>query len=330
MSEKKSSRAAGGPPVPATLPLPLWRGLCNAWECDTMGHMNVRFYMERAHQGWAPLAAAMKLPGAFHHEATSTLVPREAHIRFHREIRPGEGLDMRGGVLSVEDETLVFYQELVKTQENAVAATYRVVLEHVEAKTGRPFAWPRKARDALSALMIDKIPEHAAPRSVDLNAPRETGSLDLALKLNVPQIGLSVIQADEVDSFGRMRPEFILGRQSDGTAHLVAAWRREAVAALTAEDGVEREAGGAALECRLSFRRWPKAGDLVQVHGGIVNVAAKTMRFVFWIVDPVSGECWWESETAVAHFDVKARRAFEAPPEMRAILEGRVIKGLML
>ena len=28
--------------------LETYRGVCNAWECDENGHMNVRFYVQRA------------------------------------------------------------------------------------------------------------------------------------------------------------------------------------------------------------------------------------------------------------------------------------------
>ena len=36
--------------------LEVWRGGVNTWECDEMGHMNVRFYVSRFIEGLAGLA----------------------------------------------------------------------------------------------------------------------------------------------------------------------------------------------------------------------------------------------------------------------------------
>ena len=31
--------------------LEVWRGSVNTWECDQMGHLNVRFYVARSAEG---------------------------------------------------------------------------------------------------------------------------------------------------------------------------------------------------------------------------------------------------------------------------------------
>ncbi|MDP1964510.1 MAG: thioesterase family protein, partial [Reyranella sp.] len=67
----------------------IWRGGVNTWECDEMGHMNVRFYVTRAMEGLVGLAAALGLPHAFTQEAGSTLIVGEQHIRFLREAHAG-------------------------------------------------------------------------------------------------------------------------------------------------------------------------------------------------------------------------------------------------
>ena len=35
----------------------LWKGSANTWDCDEMGHMNVRIYLEKAFEGLGTLAA---------------------------------------------------------------------------------------------------------------------------------------------------------------------------------------------------------------------------------------------------------------------------------
>ena len=46
-------------------PVEVWRGAVQAWECDEMGHMNVRFHLAKAMQGLAGAAAALGMPHAF-------------------------------------------------------------------------------------------------------------------------------------------------------------------------------------------------------------------------------------------------------------------------
>ena len=41
------------------LGIEVWRGCVNTWECDEMGHLNVRFYVARAMEGLVGLAAAL-------------------------------------------------------------------------------------------------------------------------------------------------------------------------------------------------------------------------------------------------------------------------------
>ena len=72
----------------------IWRGGVTPWQCDEMGHMNVRFYLTIAAEGLTGLVAALGLPRAFSVDASSTVVVREHHIRFLREARAGAGLFM--------------------------------------------------------------------------------------------------------------------------------------------------------------------------------------------------------------------------------------------
>ena len=46
---QRTSDAPSGPPQ--GLGPVVWRGGVNTWECDEMGHMNVRFYLAKAMEG---------------------------------------------------------------------------------------------------------------------------------------------------------------------------------------------------------------------------------------------------------------------------------------
>ena len=83
-------------------PLPgveIWRGGVNTWDCDEMGHMNVRHYVVRAMEGLIGLAAELGMPQAFSPHANATLLVKEHHVRFLREAHAGAPLTMLGGVI---------------------------------------------------------------------------------------------------------------------------------------------------------------------------------------------------------------------------------------
>ena len=103
----------------------IWRGGVTPWQCDEMGHMNVRFYLAIATEGLAGLAAALGMPRAFTPGATSTLLVREHHVRFLKEARPGAGLLMMGGVLSMGETDAVILQQLFHASGEPAAAPNR-------------------------------------------------------------------------------------------------------------------------------------------------------------------------------------------------------------
>ncbi len=88
-------------------PVEIWRGGVNTWECDEMGHLNVRFYVSRAMEGLVGVAGALGLPGAFRANAGATLLVKDHHIRFLREARPRAALHMVAGVLEIGEADAV-------------------------------------------------------------------------------------------------------------------------------------------------------------------------------------------------------------------------------
>ncbi len=254
--------ASAGEPLPALL----YQGSANAWECDEMGHLNVRFHVERAMLAIAALAQMIGMPRAFQQNAGATLQPTEMHIRFLKEARPGAPLTMRGGVLEADEHSAWLYFEL-RHSDGSVSSTHRVRVAHSEPRNLAPFAWSKTRRDALAALSC-QLPVHAAPRSIDLTRAPARFDLARANKLAVPQTGRSMIQPAECDAFGRLRGEMFIARVSDAVPWVLADFRAKAAAALS-EGGAERRPGGAAVEFRVVFRRWPRAGDHIEVRSAI-------------------------------------------------------------
>lgn len=306
---------------PATPGVEVWRGGVNAWECDHMGHMNVRFYVARAMEGLAGFAAALGLGEAFGRRAASTLMVKEQHIRFMREARSPGALHMTAGVIEATDTEVRVLQLLFHSTTGELAASFQTVVAHVTVNERRPFPWSAKGRQALEALKADPPPE-ARPRSLTLAGSASEGSIEAADALGLPRIASGTIGIQDCDVFGRMRPEVLVGRISDG----VPALRGRLNGDSEVEAGGKR-VGGAVLEYRIAYLAWPEAGSRLEVRSGLAGVD-NAMRLVHWVLDPASGRPWASATAVAVDLDLDERRIVPFSPERRALLEAQVIPEL--
>ena len=297
----------------------VWRGGVATWECDSMGHLNVGFYVEKAMEALAGLAAELGMPHAFAPHADATLILREQHIRFLREAQAGAALSIEAGVLEMgDDEARVLF--LMRHSDGGLAASFQMLVSHATAREGRPFPWPAWARARAAALMIE-APEPARPRSVPLGAVETAAGLPRALELGLQRIGMGVVRPDECDPFGRISPGRIMRRLSDSAVHLFGA--------LLAGVAGQR-VGGAMLEYRFVYAAWPRMGDRFEIRSGVAGVEPKVARLVHWMLDPASGRPWAAAEAVLAAFDLEARKLIELTETDAASWRAAVRPGLTI
>ncbi|WP_454761567.1 thioesterase family protein [Caulobacter segnis] len=310
-------------------PLPgveIWRGGVNTWDCDEMGHMNVRHYVVRAMEGLIGMAAELGLANAFSPHANATLLVKEHHIRFLREAHAGAPLTMLGGVIEMGETDAKILQLLIHPASGELAATFQTTVVHATPREGQPFPWPQVARDRAQALKVE-VPEKARARSIDLSPFTPTASLDRADQLNLPRIGLGGLLPSDCDVYGRMRAEQFIGRVSDGIGAFIHPFRDVVV-----EHAEHKPArmGGAVLEYRIAYLAWPRAGDRVDIRSGLMSTDARTMRVVHWMLDPATGEPWGASEAVAITFDLDARKVVPVTDAARAALAKHEVEGLAL
>jgi acyl-CoA thioester hydrolase len=304
----------------------VWRGGVNPWECDEMGHMNVRFYARIASEGLAGFAPHLAVGGAFREGASATLLISEQHIRFLREARNRAALYMTATLVEMDETSARILLLLVHSQDNQPCASFLTRVSHVTIADGRPFPWPKAARQAAVELM-GETPEFARPRSLSDAPVTTTASLGRANALGLIAIGAGALTPRDLDLFGRMDSELVIGRVSDGVPHLVHPFRD------TVAEHVEtkpKHVGGAVLEYRLVHFDWPRAGDRFVIRSGVSGVDGRGQRMIHWMLDPASGRPWAASEAYVVTFDLDARKIMPVTPEAQAIIQGRVAPGLAL
>ena len=199
-----------------------YRGEALAWEADELGHMNMRYYFAKSAQARAAFFGQLHLPSAFKARALSTLVATRQHIKYHKEVRPGVGMAIKTGILSLSETDIVLVHMITQSPQK-LAATVVETLSHISVRTGRAFAWPKRVHEHAAGFTVD-MPQDAAPRNVDVDEELGMPSFKGADKLGLQAIGRGMFLPSECDVFGYVTPSAIIGRVSDSAQHLKTAW----------------------------------------------------------------------------------------------------------
>jgi acyl-CoA thioester hydrolase len=299
--------------------LEVWRGAVNTWNCDEMGHMNVRFYVAHALQGLGGVAAAFGMPEAFSLRATSTLEVRAHRIRFLREARAGSPLHLEAGVLAMDESEALVLQVLKHSLSGEPCAAFVTRIGHVTT-AGRAFPWPRQARDAATAFACDR-PPYAQARGVPEPPAEFQASLARAETLGLLSAARGVVLPEECDVFGRLRTDAVMGRFSDGAAQLFGGPDRGHVA-------TGARIGGAMLEISIVHHRQALLGSHLWLRSGLCAIEPKLNHVVHWLLDPMSGEPVATAQGVAAALDLDARKIAVRTPEQLQRLQSKVFEGL--
>ena len=304
----------------------VWSGGVNTWECDEMGHLNVRFWGAKGLEALAGLVRLMGMPDAFQDRSGSTVLIQEQHIRFLREARAGTWLFATVGVIEMGDSDARLMIVLHHANGDP-AVTFQLRVSHVTAADLRPFPWSSRVRETCAPLMM-QVPGFAAPRGVTLDPIAQiSASLEQAQAYGLMRIGMGTIQSHELDGFGRMRAEMFLGRVSDGIARL---FGEDRAGPDLAPGEAAKRIGGAVLEYRILHHDWPRAGQHVDIRSGLAESSPRIRRGVHWMLDPVSGKPWVTAEAVAVNFDLDARKVVDINAAAQASFAARVVPGLGL
>ena len=306
-----------------------WRGEALAWEADELNHINMRFYFQRANEARASFAQIMGLPAIYKTSSLSTLLATYQHINYLAEIRPGQKMTVRSGIVSL-GETDCQLLHIIYGHEDKPAASIVEQVSHISIRTKNSFIWPKRVKHHAEKIKIN-LPDLAKPRGLDLperlkqektnQEKTNNASIERADKLGLETIGRGAFRPDECDVFGYVRDDAIVGRVSDCGQHLSTAWRDLDFAS---DDGVS----GAMLEGLVSHETRPIAGDLFVMRSGLRAVSTNVRELCHWLLDPVTGKCWSRFSGVSCRFNLKTRRLVKIDDDVLALLTKGIVKGL--
>ncbi|MFC7291151.1 thioesterase family protein [Hirschia litorea] len=306
----------------------VYRGSPNAWECDEMGHMNVRFYISKLIEGLGVFCFKTGMPHAFRPNAPSTVELKDLHIRFVKEAHAGAPIYMRAGVVEIKESSALLYMQL-NHLDGAPCAVFRLWIDHIDIHTGKPFLWSPKTIAAFKTIPAD-MPEKLAPRSLPFDVPPNPApTIDAALEIGALEIGSGLIMPDHCDVFGNMKTECFIGRISDSTPHFIDAEGTGLSRSPKAHASGPR-IGTAALEYRFAFHNTPTAGDIFQLFAGSAGFSDKTFSLYYWLMDPYRNTAFATVQATLIQFDLDERKAITPPAGAFEAIEKVIPRGMWL
>jgi len=136
-------------------PVETARGTVHQWQCDHMGHVNVRAYGERFEEACWQFYAMLGIK-------PSRLRNREIHMAavqqdtaYRKELYAGDVVVVRTTMLEVRDKVLRFVHEMINGETGDVAATSTFTVVCLDAAERRARAFPaevlERARELVAA-----------------------------------------------------------------------------------------------------------------------------------------------------------------------------------
>ena len=290
--------------------IPTFTTAVNTWQCDENAHLNVQFYTEFGHEASAHLMASLGLGPRAQRAQGLALATAEDHVRYLREFRVIDSVEVRSAPVEIGQRHIVAYHEVRNAADGQVASTIRrrIVCD-------RP--WPTDFRSRAEAACVP-LPAAARPRSVGALVLPDLALAD-ASRSGLIEVGRTLVKPEECDEQGAFLPRHQFGRYSDGAPML---WNHLGFDRVAMQD---RQEGSVVVEMLQHYRAPLRAGDLAVVMSGLADFSDKILKFTHFLFEAETGMLAACAEAVGMKFDQKVRKIMTFSSEDRARLAARKI-----
>lgn len=290
------------------------RGAINPWECDQWGHLNVQFYLDKATDAQAHLAARLGLTPTRLRSLTGSLMPATDRALFRRELRAGDIHFIRSGIrAAAADGTLDIASSMVNQETGIESAAFETRLRWVAQDRTTPLPWPDDIAAAAATLSGELAElQRPPPMAQVLPVRRQVDRLLLTYRGSV--------EAWECDSAGVAPPRAHIARFNDAITHLFQAMKIDRAELFAS--GL----GSAALDYDIAYHRPLRSGTAVEIRSGMLALSDKVYHLVHYVLDSASGEVITTIVVAALFFDLAARKSVPIPGSVRAEAERLLVQ----
>ncbi|MCU0848090.1 MAG: thioesterase family protein [Spirochaetes bacterium] len=109
-----------------------YRGAVYAWECDHMGHMNVRYYAAKFDEATWQLFARLKITPEYLRKNNRGMAAAEQHTRYVSELLAGDVVEVCSEVIELRAKTIRFRHVMKNSVTGTVAAETEFLGIHID------------------------------------------------------------------------------------------------------------------------------------------------------------------------------------------------------
>lgn len=289
-------------------------------EIDSLGHMNVRYYVTRAD------AANRELLRRHGVQAGNGQVLRRVDTfnRFHREQFSGARLQTHAGFVAHEgadSNSVNTFVEIRNMESGDVAASFVLSSSLIDVASQQPVSLP-----AMSGVELIEPPEYGKPRTLSLKAPSQVELSTLeAVVPEEPTPGMmsgrreNTVHAEDCDENGRLGEEidlmFVLHRPDPDEKE------PQVMGPPLLRDDQGRRYSWAMMETRSVVWHRPFSGDRIVSIGADIAFGDKWRQSRRWMFVKDSGLLLGVSDSVGLCIDLDARKAINMPEDVRIATE---------
>jgi acyl-CoA thioester hydrolase len=132
-----------------------YRGTVYPWQCDHMNHMNVMWYVGKFDEATWNLLTRFGITPSFMRNDGRGMAAVDQRIAYQRELRAGDTVAIRSGVVEVRDKLLRFFHEMRNTETEEVCAITLLVAVHMDMVARTSCALPQAAAERARQMIVD-------------------------------------------------------------------------------------------------------------------------------------------------------------------------------
>jgi acyl-CoA thioester hydrolase len=128
------------------------RGTLHAWQCDHMGHVNVRAYVDFFEEACWQLYNRIGITPSLLRAGALNMAAVQQNIRYRKELLGGDVVLVRSVILEVRDKVLRFMHELVNCETGEVCADCEFTVVCLDARERKSRAFPPEVIERATSL----------------------------------------------------------------------------------------------------------------------------------------------------------------------------------
>jgi acyl-CoA thioester hydrolase len=133
-----------------------YRGVVYPWHCDHVGHMNVMWYVGKFDEATWQLFAMFGLTPSFLREQGRGMAAVQQNITYKRELRAGDVVSIRSGVLEIREKVIRFFHEMYNDETGEIAATTELTGVHMDTVLRKACPFPAQMFERARALIVPR------------------------------------------------------------------------------------------------------------------------------------------------------------------------------